>query len=405
METALNGLRVLDLSQYLAGPYATMLLGDLGAEIIKIEPFNLAPEIRRMEPIESCDEQAAGIMCVNRNKKSMILDLKNKKGKEIFYDLVKISDVVFDNFRPGAINRLGVDYETLKEINPRIISCSTTAFGFTGPMSRQPAFDGVLQALSGWMSLNGIPGEGPMPVGMALADLSSGIYAAHGILAALYARDRTGVGQRVETSLLSTTLAFLLFDAAGYLLTGVLPEQRGRTNFPYGIYGTFKTKDNYIMIAGHRKYEEICRLIDREDLIEDARFDTFDKRLKNTKELVSIVEPYFEAETTAHWVKVLKAKDVPCAAVNTLDQTFSNPQVIDQEMIATFDYVLGGKFRGIGNPIKMSATPAEMKTKFFSPPLPGQHTREIITQLLNYPSEKLDALIKESVIQEAAVES
>ncbi len=403
METALNGLRVLDLSQYLAGPYATMLLGDLGAEIIKIEPFDLASEIRRMEPIESSDEQAAGIMCVNRNKKSMILDLKNTKGKEIFYDLVKLSDVVFDNFRPGVINRLGVDYETLKKINPRIISCSTTSFGSTGPMSRQPAFDGVLQALSGWMSLNGTPGEGPMPVGMALADLSSGIYAAHGILAALYARDRTGVGQRVETSMLSTTLAFLLFDAAGYLLKGILPEQRGRTNFPYGIYGTFKTKDSYIMIAGHRRFEVICRLIGREDLIKDPRFDTYNNRLKNSKELVSSVKPYFEAETNAHWLEVLKAEDVPCAAVNTLDQTFSNPQVIDQEMIATFDFVLGGRFKGIGNPIKMSATPAEMKSKFFSPPIPGQHTREIITRLLNYPSEKIEALIREKVIQETAV--
>ena len=403
METALQGLRILDLSQYLAGPYATMLLGDLGAEIIKIEPVNLSPEVRRMEPLETCDEQAAGIMIANRNKKSIAIDLKSPEGKEIFYGLVKISDVVFDNFRPGAMTRLGADYDTLKEINPRIISCSTTGFGSTGPMSQQPAFDGVLQAMSGWMSLNGIPGEGPMPVGMALADLSSGIYAAHGILAALYARDRTGVGQRVETSLLATTLAFQLFDAAGYLLLGKLPEQRGRTNFPYGIYGTFKTKDDYIMVAGHRSFETICRLIGRVDLIRDPRFDTFEKRLKNGKELVSVVGPMFRNKTTDEWLELLQKEDVPCSPVNTLDKTFSDPQVLDQQMVATFDYVLGGKMKAIGNPIKMSATPEETRNKFFTPPLLGQHTTEILTRLLDYPREKIETLKRKEIILEAKI--
>jgi len=404
METALHGLRVLDLSQYLAGPYATMILGDLGAEIIKIEPFGLGPDVRRMEPIESCDEQAAGIMCANRNKKSLVLDLKKRKGVDIFYDLVKISDVVFDNFRPGVLNRLGADYDTLKKVNARIISCSTTGFGATGPLSRQPAFDGVLQALSGWMSLTGEPGDGPMPVGMGIADLSSGIYAAHGILAALYARDRTGLGQRVETSMLATTLAFLLFDAAGYLLNGRVPEQRGRTNFPYGIYGTFQTKDDYIAVAGHRDFETLCRLFGHEDLIKDSRFDTFEKRIKNVKALVAIVKPFFQTKTTDEWLKLLQEEDVPCAPVNTLDKTFSHPQVLEQDMIATFDYVLGGQMRGIGNPIKMSATPAEKRGEFFSPPKPGQHTREILNRLLNYPSEKIETLTKEKVIQECPAE-
>ena len=401
METALEGVRILDLSQYLAGPYATMLLGDLGAEIIKVEPVDLSPEVRRLEPLKTCDEQAAGIMIVNRNKKSIALNLKHPEGKAIFYGLVNISDVVFDNFRPGALARLGADYDTLKALNPRIISCSTTAFGSTGPMSQQPAFDGVLQAMSGWMSLTGIPGEGPMPVGMALADLSSGIYSAHGILAALVARGRTGVGQRVETSLLATTLAFQLFDAAGYLLLGTLPEQRGRTNFPYGIYGTFKTQDDYIMVAGHRSFEKICRLLGRTDLVQDPRFDTYEKRRKNVKTLLSAIKPLFRQKTTAEWLTLLKAEDIPCSPVNTLDKTFSDPQVLDQQMVATFDYVLGGKMRGVGNPIRMSATPEEKKNKFFSPPVVGQHTTEILTRLLDYPREKIEALKQKRIILQA----
>lgn len=403
METALQGVRILDLSQYLAGPYATMLLSDLGAEVIKIEPFDLKPEVRRMEPVETCDEQAAGIMVANRNKKSLILNLKDPEGKNIFYELVKISDVVFDNFRPGVIDRLGIDYETLKNINPKIISCSTTAFGSTGPMSQQPGFDGVLQAMSGWMSLNGIPGEGPMPVGMALADLSSGIYAAHGILAALYARSQTGIGQRVETSLLATTLAFQLFDAAGYLINGRHPEQRGRTNFPYGIYGTFKTKDHYIMVAGHRSFETICRLTGREDLILDPRFDTFENRLIHTKELVGIIEPLFQSRTTAEWLGLLKAEDVPCSPVNTLKETFSDPQVLAQDMVATIDYALGGQMKGIGNPIKMSATPPEVRKRYISPPLHGQHTREILNGMLNYTPEKIETLKEQNVIKESDI--
>jgi len=400
MEVALKGVRVIDLTQYLAGPYGTMILGDLGAEIIKIEPVGMPQEVRRMEPLDQGDQHSVGYIGINRNKKAIALDLKKDAGREVFYDLVKVSDVVFDNFRPGIPERLAIDYETLKKINPRIISASSTAFGTTGPFKHRPAYDAVLQAMTGMISLNGEPDGPPMITGTCVADISSGISSAHGILAALYAREKTGVGQKVEVSMLESCLSLTVFDSAGYLIKGVLPAPRGRNNVIISPYGIYQASDGYIVIAAHRSFEKLCRAVGCEELLEDPRFSTIADRCGNVQALNAIIETYIRTKTISEWEAIFEAADVPCSPVNTLDKTYSHPQVLERDIIAEFDYVLGGKVRAVGNPIKMSDTPPDVRKKFTSPPMPAQHTRGILSEVLKYPADRIDGLIKDGVTEE-----
>lgn len=398
MEVALEGVRVLDLSQYIAGPYGTQILADLGAEVIKVEPPDLNPEVRRMVPLDHYDSHAAGLLTVNRNKKSVALDLKQEAGREAFHALTRLSDVVYDNFRPGVMERLGLGYEALAEINPRIIACSVTGFGATGPWSGRPAFDMVAQGMSGMISLTGEPDGAPVPVGFALTDLMAGINAAHGILAALYARERTGRGQKVEVSLLASSVGLLSYDVAGYLVRGIQQERRGRFNHTVSPYGVFTTSDGYIALSAHRSYERFCRAIGREDLLADPRFTTLADRVAHRKEMGAILEAHFQTQTTEHWLTVLEQADVPCGPVNSLDQVFSHPQVQAQDMVVEFDYVLGGRVRAVGNPIKLSGTPPEERRRAFSAPLLGQHTAEVLGALLGYSRERLEDLARRGVI-------
>jgi CoA:oxalate CoA-transferase len=402
METILSGVRILDLTRFLAGPYGTVILGDLGAEVIKVEPVGMLTEERRMKPVSEVDEVAAGHIAINRNKKSILLDLKKPRGREIFYELVKRSDVVVDNFRPGTMEKLSIDYVTLKEINPGIICASGTAFGTTGPWSRHPAFDPIIQALTGLMSLTGEPGEAPVPVGVPIADLATGISVAHGVLAALYGRERDGKGRRVEVTMVGATLALLMFDASGYLLSGKLPEARGRNNMPVQPYGVFETKDGSIVVAAHRSFDRFCKALGCMELVDDSRFDTLNGRVLNRKALTSIIAPILKTKTSREWTKRLEATDVPCCTVNTLENTFSHPQIRESDMIAEFDYVLGGSVRVVGNPVKISDTPPDTKKQFISPPMPGQNTREILTRLLGYGPDQISSLITEGAIGEWA---
>ena len=400
METVLNGVRVLDLTRFLAGPYATVILGDLGAEVIKVEPVGTITEERKMKPISETDEIAAGHIAINRNKKSISLDLKTQHGKETFYELVKASDVVVDNFRPATLKKLSIDYQTLKEVNPGIICASGSGFGAKGSWSHRPSFDPVIQALTGVMSLTGEPGEAPMVTGPPIADLGTGISIAHGVLAALYARERDGMGRQIEISMIGSTLSLLLFDSAGYLLTGVLPEPRGRTNHPVQPYGLFETKDGSMVIAGHRNFDNFCRALGCEELAEDRRFNTLNGRVVNRKELVSIIKPVFKTKTSDEWATLLEEADVPFSPANTFDKTFSHPQVKEQGIIAEYDYVLGGKIKTVGNPINISSTPSDVRNNFISAPMPGQHTRELLTRILGYTPEKIDTMITGGIIAE-----
>jgi crotonobetainyl-CoA:carnitine CoA-transferase CaiB-like acyl-CoA transferase len=400
METALKGIRVLDLTQYLAGPYGSMVLGDLGADVIKIEPVGMPHEVRRIGPLEEADEHSVCYLGINRNKKAIALDLKKQEGREVFYDLVRVSDVVFDNFRPGILERLAIDYVTLKKINPKIISASSTAYGTTGPWKDRPAYDAVLQAVTGMTSLNGEPDGPPMITGTCVADISSGISSAHGILAALYAREKTGVGQKVEVSMLESCLSLLVFDSAGYLVKGVLPEPRGRNNMVVAPYGMYRAGDGYIMIAAHRSFEKLCEALDCMELLDDPRFRTMKDRCENAKILNAAIEDHVRTKSIAEWEAIFESADIPFSPVNTMDKTFSHPQVLERDIVAEFDFVLGGKVKTVGNPIKMSDTPPDVRKTFTSPPMPAQHSREVMSEVLGYSSDKIDGLIAEGVTEQ-----
>ena len=400
MESALQGVRIIDLTQYLAGPYGTMVLSDLGAEVIKVEPVGMPPEVRRIGPLDEGDQHSVTYLGINRNKKAVALNLKTERGKTVFYDLVKVSDVVFDNFRPGILERLAIDYDSLKRVNPKIISASSTAYGATGPWKNRPAYDAVLQAMTGMISLNGEPGGPPVVTGACIADISAGISAAHGIMAALYAREKTGLGQKVEVSMLESCLSLMVFDAAGYLIKGILPEPRGRNNMIVSPYGIYQAKDGYIMIAAHRSFDKFCRAIAYEQLLDDPRFRTMADRCSNAKALNSMVEARLKTRTIAEWEALFQAADVPCSPVNTLDKTFSHPQVLERDIVVEYDFVLGGKAKTIGNPIKLSNTPPDLRKTFRSPPMPGQHTRQVLSEILHYAEDAIDALTRDGVTEE-----
>lgn len=394
METALAGVRVLDLSRALAGPYGSMILGDLGAEIIKIETLEARKEATGPYSYKGQD---AYFMSVNRSKKSITLDLSTDKGREVFYDLVRISDVVFDNFRPGVLERLKIDYDTLEELNPRIICCSISGFGSNGPYRERPAYDVVIQALSGAMSITGEPGRPPVRSGIAIGDQGAGMFAAHGILAALYAREHTGVGGKVETSLLEAMIALLAYEASYYFVSGLVPGPVGSGHRTLALYQAFKTGDGYIAIAAINKFSALCKALSREDLTQDPRFSA-DQMAEHKEELLPILQEVFLTKDTDDWLELLIEADVPCGPVNTLDKALSDPQVLARDMVVSIDHTLGGQIKQTGNPIKMSATPPEVRKKFSSPPTLGEHTNEVLSQLLEYSPEKINHLRQEKII-------
>lgn len=395
MENALANVRIIDLTRALAGPYGSMILGDLGADIIKVEAVGSKRENTGGTAFQGQD---AYNMSINRSKKSITLDTRTEKGREILYELVKISDVVYDNFRPGVLERLKMDYETLKKINPRIISCSISGFGPRGPYRDRPAYDVVIQALTGVMSITGEPERPPVRCGIALSDQGAGMFAAHGILAALYARERTGVGQKVETSLFEATIAQIAYEASIYYVSGEVPGPVGSGHRLLPVYQAFETQDGYVSIAAvGDKYPLLFKALGREDLLKDPLF-TGPATVENKKERVSIIQEVFLTKTTEEWMKLLVEADVPCGPVNTLDKALADPQVAATDMAVTINHPSGAQIRQTGNPIKMSGTPPELKTKFLFPPYVGEHTEETLSRLLGYSGEKLAQLREEKII-------
>ena len=398
METALNDVVILDCTRYLSGPYGATLLADLGAQVIKVEPRE--PRIKEGFGKYAFKGEDAYFLSTNRNKKSFVVNLKMEEGRQVFYDLVRKADVLLENFRYGVTEKLAIDYETLSKINPRLIYCTITGFGSTGPYRDRPAYDLVVQALSGGMSITGEAGRPPVRAGVAIADLGAGMFAALGIVTALHQRDRTGLGQKVETSLLEAHMSLLVYEAAYYLVSGVVPGPLGSGHRSISAYGAFKTKDDYIVIANPEGYN-IARLynaIGHPELIEDPRFDTPEKRSENREIFKKILEETFLTKTAREWLDILTAGNVPCAPVNTLAQACEDPQVLEREMVVEIDYTEGGRLRQVGNPIKLSATPPEVRKQFHSPPTQGQHTQEILRDMLGYSPERIAALRAKEVI-------
>jgi len=401
MSLPLSGVRVVDMTQALAGPFGMRFLGDLGAEVIKVEVPGTGDMTRKFAG-PSVKGESGYFLAINRNKKSVTLNLRSEKAKEILKALVKKSDVVCENFRPGTTKKMGLDYEVLKGINPRIIYCAVSGFGQTGPYRDRPAFDYIIQAVGGVMSVVGEPGRPPVHTGFPIADLDGGVFAALGILAALYGREKTGVGQFIDLSMLDMIISLWAFMGQFYLLAGDIPGPVGSghvTNVPLGAY---KARDGYLVITctSQKFYENLAGVFSREveryrDLPKDERFSTPSKRLENRRELERVINDALSTKDRAEWIKILDNADVPAAEINNVAQAFSDPQVLHRNMIVEFEHPLGGKIKTMGNPFKMSGIEKEV---FNPPPLLGQHNEEIICGLLGYSKTDLEQFKKEGVI-------
>ncbi len=388
MKGLLSGYRIVDLSRAIAGPYGSMLLGDMGAEIIKIESPLGGPSHMATGPDHK--GESFYYMAFNRNKKGITLDLDTETGKEALYDLVRISDVVFDNFRPGVMERLGADYETLKKINPRIISCSITGWGPTGPYADMPSYDIAALAFTGNISITGEPGGPPTKPGAPIGDMAAGMFGALGITSALAYREQTGEGLKVDTSLLEACISLLAYHIAYYTCSGIVPERLGSGHLALLPYGIYKCQDDYLAIGP--SWPRLARVIGAEWMIEDPRFKTGDERMKHRDEFVRILEEYLAKAPAADWLDLFNIEDIVAAPVNDIAQAVADPQVLHQNMILTLPHFLGGEVRLAGNPVKTSIID---ESQYTAPPVIGQHNIEVLGGLLGYSEEKIKQLKEE----------
>ncbi len=374
----LEGVVVLDCTQIMAGPFCTLLLADMGADVIKVENPNGGDDTRRMGP-PFINGWSAAFLAINRNKRSLALNLRSEEGRGVFKALVERADVVVENFRPGAMERLGLGYEGLKNIKPSLIYCSISGFGQTGPYRERGGFDLVAQGMSGLMSVTGTPGGPPVKVGVPITDLTAGMYGAYGTLSAYIHRLRTGEGQQVDMSLLEAGIAYTFWESSVYFSTGQVPGPLGSAHRLSAPYQALRTKDGYINIgaATQPTWEAMCRGIGREELLSDPRFANSGERKKREVELAALLEETFCRESTQHWVKALGEAGVPCGPINDLEQVYSDPHVRAREMLVELDDAELGVLKNIGIPVKLSLTPGRIRHR--APDL-GEHTRDILLQ-------------------------
>jgi crotonobetainyl-CoA:carnitine CoA-transferase CaiB-like acyl-CoA transferase len=376
----LHGIRVLDLSRVLAGPYCTMVLGDLGADVIKVESPE-GDETRAWGPPFAGEArgESAYYLCVNRNKRSIVVDFKTAEGCDILSRLIKQSDVLVENFRPGSLARFSLDFESASALNPNLIYCSITGFGQTGPLRDKPGYDFMIQATGGLMSITGEPDGEPMKVGVAVADLFAGQNAVIAILAALQARTQTGKGQHLDISLFDSQLSMLANVASNYLVSGNLPKRYGNAHANIVPYQSFKASDGWFVIAvgNDKQFAKMCEVIGKVELVNDVRFATNSARVENRDELISLLKPVFVTKTVNEWLSLI-GDEFPCGAINNLEQAFSTPQVEEREMLVHMKHPTIGDLPLVGSPLKFSNTPVEYK---LPPPRLGEHTDEVFGEL------------------------
>lgn len=392
----LDGIRVVDLTRVLSGPYCTMQLGDLGAEVIKVERPGEGDDTRAFAPPFQGD-QAAYFLSVNRNKRSLTLDLKKEQGKEILWRLIDISDVLVENFRPGAMDRLGLGYEAVKARRPSMVYCSISGFGDTGPQKDRPGYDVIVQGEAGIMDVTGPRDGAPHKVGVAIGDLVSGLTAAQGILAALLTRKSTGRGQHVRISMYEAVAALLTFNASIFYATGNSPRRRGNEHPTIVPYETFEAADGWINlgVANDELWQRFCTAADRPELKTDSRFAKASDRVRNREVLVPIVKAIVKERSREEWLKRLDKAGVPSGAIRTVGEVCESELLKARDMIAEMQHPSAGVVKGIKSAMHLSETPL---LGYTSPPTLGEHTREILTGLLNLSARDVEELARDKVV-------
>jgi crotonobetainyl-CoA:carnitine CoA-transferase CaiB-like acyl-CoA transferase len=395
MAPPLTGMTVVDLTRVLAGPYCTMLLGDMGAEVIKIERPDGGDDTRGFGP-PYLNGESAVFLSINRNKKSVTLNLKHPEGKQIFAQLVARADVLVENFRTGTMAGLGFDYAAVSRLNPRLIYCSLSGFGQTGPYADRGGYDTIAQAMSGIMSATGHPEMPPAKAGVPVADIGTGMFGAFGILCAYIARQRTGEGQHIDTSLFDTSIALSLMEAATFLAGGELPSPLGSTHRRNAPHGAFRAKDSYIAIAADSAHfwKRFCQILGLEALSDDPRFKTNADRVANKHLLQEIVEGVTTTHEGHYWLEKLEAAEIPCGPVNTYTEVFKDPHVLARDMLMEVQHPVAGPVQMTGINIKLTKTPGELR---LPAPMLGQHTSEVL-RTLGYTDEAIANLKTAGVI-------
>lgn len=379
---ALEGLRVLDLTQVMSGPFCTMMLADLGADVIKIENPRDGDQTRKSWGYSVIGDDSRAFLSLNRNKRSMVLDLTRSEERERFFQLVRTADVVIENFRPGVTTKLGIDYETVHAVNPEVIYASISGFGQTGPYANYPGYDLIAQAMTGVMSVMGEPGRPPTKSALPIADLGAGMLLAVAILAAVIARGRTGEGQYVETSLFEAALAMSVWESTEFWSTGKSPQPIGSANRMSAPYQALATKDGYLTVGANNEklWRILCTVVAAPELLSDPRFADNNARLANRDTLAAELEDRFRARTTDEWVQELLAAGVPAGPIRDYEHVLTrDPHTRAREMVISFDHPVEGPTFALGSPLKLRGTPVRGHPS--PPPLLGEHTEEILSSL------------------------
>jgi len=387
---------VLDLSRVLAGPYTTMMLADMGAQVYKVEHPAGGDDSRAFGPF--IGGESAYFMSLNRNKRSLTMDLKKPQAKELMLRMVQRADVLIENFRPGAMERLGLGYDTLREVNPRLVYAAVSGFGHNGPYMLKPCYDIVAQAMGGLMSITGHPDGPPTRVGASLGDIIAGLFTTSGILAALHERSRSGSGQKVDVAMLDSQVAILENAVARYLAEGVVPERLGNRHPSVTPFNSFETADGYVIlgVGNDGFWLRLCELMVRPDLAADERFGTNSDRTANWTALEPELVMEFRKRTTDEWLRLLEQAGIPCGPINTVDKVVADPQVQARRMIQTIEDSRVGRVAVTASPIKLSRTPID--EEFRPAPGLGEHTAEILRELLDLADEEIRVLRQAGVV-------
>jgi crotonobetainyl-CoA:carnitine CoA-transferase CaiB-like acyl-CoA transferase len=393
-----DGIRVLDLSRMLAGPYGSMLLADMGAEVIKIEDPDGGDPMRAMGPPFLPDGDSAYFLAINRNKKSVVIDLTKSEGRDTFLDLVRHADVVWENFRPGVMTKLGCDYDAMSRVNPRIVHCAISAYGQEGPHRELPAFDLALQARGGAMSLTGEPGRPPVRMGLPMGDLAGGMFGSFAVAGALLRRERTGRGASIDLSLLDCQVSLLTYIAQYYWTDGNVLGPAGSGHISVMPYGAYATADGHLIIAvfNDRFWQGFCRAMERNDWQHDPRFHKNGDRVANRADLEPLLVAAFRARPTAEWLDRLNREGVPAAPIQRVHEVLADEQVRHREMVTDMDHPVHGRMPTLGTPIKVDGV---VKLTVAPPARLGQDTDDVLRDVVGYTAERIAGLRRSGVIR------